>query len=142
MAYVRRNEHEQIIAVFRDAGDDGLEFIENDDPELLAFLDEQDDDVVVDVDGPPQMPQMPHASGGADHPRRRHDDVIEEPHRSLGDTDLRLVRALEDVIELLDRKGVISESELPEPVQQLLAKRRNMRVMLRELRSSGALDDF
>lgn len=139
MAYVRRNEHQQIIAVFRDAGDDGLEFIENDDPELIAFLEEQDDDVVVDVDSPPLMPQMPSAT---EHPRRRHDDVIEEPHRSLGDTDLRLIRALEDVIELLDRKGVISESDLPEPVQELLSKRRNMRVILRELRSTGALDDF
>lgn len=139
MAYVRRNEHQQIIAVFRDAGDDGLEFIENDDPELLAFLDEQDDDVVVDGDGPPQMPQMPKAT---DHPRRRHDDVMDEPQRSLGDTDLRLIRALEDLIELLDRKGVIAESEMPEPVQELLAKRRNMRLILRELRNTGALDDF
>lgn len=135
MAYVRRNEHEQIIAVFRDEAADGLEFIENDDPELLAFLEEQDDDVVIDTAEPPTMPleaDPPPAPG----------DAMGVPARSLGDSDLRLIRALEDLIELLDRKGVISESEMPEPVQQLLAKRRNMREILRELRSTGALDDF
>ncbi|MEM6492104.1 MAG: hypothetical protein AAF684_09445, partial [Pseudomonadota bacterium] len=98
-------------------------------------LDEQDDDVVLDADGPPTMPLEADAPADAG-------DAMGVPARSLGDSDLRFIRALEDVIELLDRKGVIAESELPPPVQELLAKRRNMREILRELRSTGALDDF
>ena len=46
------------------------------------------------------------------------------------------------MIDLLTRKDVIDEEELPKPVVDLLTRRRNMRKMLRELRAAGMLDDL
>lgn len=137
MPFVKRNEHDQIIAVFREDDGQDLEELEADDPELMAFLEEQDDDIVVDADGPPTLP----IAGTSSRPKGP-DDPIDGAAKGLGESDLRLIRALEDLIELLERKGFVSESELPEPVQALLLKRRNMRQMVRELRAAGMLDNF
>lgn len=139
MPFVKRNEHDQIIAVFRDDDGSGLEEIPADDPEVMAFLEEQDDDdIVIEGEGPPALPMAGHK---APRPRKA-DDPIEGAAKGLGETDLRLIRALEDLIELLERKGFVSETELPEPVQDLLLKRRNMRQMMRDLRAAGMLDNF
>lgn len=137
MPFVQRNDHDQIIAVFRDDDGQGLEELEVDDPELMDFLEQQDDDIVAEPeDGPPALPM---ASG----PRKRVEpDPVDGAATGLGETDLRLIRALEDLIELLERKGFVSETELPQPVQDLLLKRRNMRQMLRDLRAQGMLDNF
>jgi len=53
---------------------------------------------------------------------------------ALVDSDLRLVRVLEDVIDLLISRDVIRFTDLPPPAQAKLMERRSMR------QSRGALD--
>ncbi|WP_323002845.1 hypothetical protein [Denitromonas sp.] len=52
----------------------------------------------------------------------------------LADSDLRLVRVLEDVIDLLIHRDVIRFTDLPQAAQAKLMERRSMR------ESRGALD--
>lgn len=52
----------------------------------------------------------------------------------LADSDLRLVRVLEDVIDLLIHRDVIRFTDLPQAAQAKLMERRSMR------QSRGALD--
>jgi len=54
--------------------------------------------------------------------------------RALVDSDLRLVRVLEDVIDLLISRDVIRFTDLPAPAQSKLMERKSMR------QSRGALD--
>lgn len=53
---------------------------------------------------------------------------------SLEQSDMRLVRVLEDLIELLIARDVIRFTDLPQPAQEKLLERRNLR------QSLGALD--
>ncbi|MEW5965934.1 MAG: hypothetical protein AB1720_02885 [Pseudomonadota bacterium] len=56
-----------------------------------------------------------------------------EPN-TLEQSDMRLVRVLEDLIELLIARDVIRFTDLPQPAQEKLLERRSMR------QSLGALD--
>ncbi|MDY0013014.1 MAG: hypothetical protein RBS40_09010 [Rhodocyclaceae bacterium] len=56
----------------------------------------------------------------------------------LADSDLRLVRVLEDLIDLLIDKEVIRFTDLPAPAQDKLMTRRSLRHSLRGLK---LLDD-
>jgi len=67
-------------------------------------------------------------------------DPISVRKRDLGESDFALIRAIEDLITLLDKKGVISENELPPPVQNLLERRRSIRKMVQEIHNSGLTD--
>lgn len=55
-------------------------------------------------------------------------------HSSLEQSDMRLVRVLEDLIDLLIDRDVIRFTDLPQPAQDKLLERRSMR------QSLGALD--
>lgn len=57
---------------------------------------------------------------------------------SLASSDLRLVRVLEDLIDLLIDKEVIRFTDLPPPAQEKLMERRSLRHSLHGLR---LLDD-
>ncbi len=46
---------------------------------------------------------------------------------SLRESDMSLVRVLEDLIEMLTTKGVILFTELPEPAQQKILLRKGLR---------------
>lgn len=48
-------------------------------------------------------------------------------NRALSKSDLAFVRVLEDVINVLMDKGVISFTDLPEPAQQKLLERQSLR---------------
>jgi len=56
-------------------------------------------------------------------------------------TDLAFVRVLEDVIELLMDKGVLSFTELPEAAQEKVMERQSLRRRLNGLRLVGAEDE-
>jgi hypothetical protein len=56
-------------------------------------------------------------------------------NQQLRDSDLELVRVLEDLVELLVRKGVILFTELPESAQEKMRFRQQLRS-----RMAGALD--
>ncbi|MBZ9560453.1 tryptophan synthase subunit beta like protein [Halomonas coralii] len=62
-------------------------------------------------------------------------------HRKLRDTDLAFVRVLEDVIELLIAKGVISFTELPEAAREKLLKRQTLRRQVNSVELLGDEDD-
>lgn len=45
------------------------------------------------------------------------------------DSDLGMVRVIEDIIEVLEKKGLISLDELPEAAQKKILERRKMRAV-------------
>ena len=56
-------------------------------------------------------------------------------------SDLAFVRVLEDVIEVLMDKGVISFTDLPEPAQQKVMERQSLRRRLNGLSLMGGDDE-
>lgn len=53
--------------------------------------------------------------------------------KQLSETDLQLIRSIEDLILLLLDKGVINNEELPGPVQELLTRRQMLRGVMKDL---------
>lgn len=142
MPFVRRDRSGKIIAVFRDQEEEGeLEYLEPDDPAVVAFLsgddeDEEDGEVIEEgtLTSPPRLPQ--------DHGGDDRTDPLAARKRDLSESDFQLIRAIEDLINLLSTKGVISETELPEPLQNLLERRRALRHLVQELHAKGLTDGF
>ncbi|MEW6591689.1 MAG: hypothetical protein AB1418_11720 [Pseudomonadota bacterium] len=60
---------------------------------------------------------------------------------SLEQSDMRLVRVLEDLIELLIARDVIRFTDLPLPAQEKLLERRSMRQSLGALDLLGGADE-
>lgn len=60
---------------------------------------------------------------------------------SLEQSDMRLVRVLEDLIELLIARDVIRFTDLPQPAQEKLLERRSMRQSLGALDLLGGADE-
>lgn len=60
---------------------------------------------------------------------------------SLEQSDLRLVRVLEDLIELLIARDVIRFTDLPQPAQEKLLQRRSLRQSLSALNLLGGGND-
>lgn len=56
---------------------------------------------------------------------------------ALQESDLLLIRALEDLIDVLIQKQVLRLTDLPESVQAKLASRRKLRASLRSLHLLG-----
>lgn len=59
----------------------------------------------------------------------------------LEQSDMRLVRVLEDLIELLIARDVIRFTDLPQPAQEKLLERRSMRQNLGALDLLGGSDE-
>ena len=53
----------------------------------------------------------------------------------LADSDLDLIRVLEDVVELLIAKGVILFTELPQDAQQKIMRRQQLRARVSDLQN-------
>lgn len=66
---------------------------------------------------------------------------LEPGQPSLQQSDMRLVRVLEDLIDLLIERDVIRFTDLPLPAQEKLLERRSMRQSLRALNLLGSGDD-
>jgi hypothetical protein len=60
-------------------------------------------------------------------------DIMGGHTRVLLDSDMKLIRVLEDLVELLLNQGVIRFTDLPEPAQQKLLERRGLRTEPDEL---------
>ena len=60
---------------------------------------------------------------------------------ALEQSDMRLVRVLEDLIELLIARDVIRFTDLPQPAQEKLLERRSMRQSLGALDLLGGADE-
>lgn len=100
MPHVQRNTDGRITALTAAAGPTA-EFLPAEHPEVLQFLSAAQD------------PAAPDAAGLA---------LLLE--------DLKLIRAIEDIIDLLISKNVIIFSELPIAVQQKIMKKRGYREKL------------
>lgn len=100
MPYVKRDPQGKISLLTMDKGDAG-EFLPVEHPEVLQFL------------------SMPEGQGQSD---------------TLGMemllSDLKLIRVIEDIIDLLIAKRVIIFSDLPVPVQQKILQKRGKREKL------------
>jgi|Deesub1362A_J573_1020465.scaffolds.fasta_scaffold00740_9 hypothetical protein len=97
-----------------------------------------DRDYIVQDDGQGQYiaewdlpdPQPTQAELEAVWPEVQAELAREEIKRQLAETDSGMARVIEDLIELLASKGVIAESELPQPTQDKITSRRNLRTQL------------
>lgn len=73
------------------------------------------------------------------------DFLMEEPvgdgHARFQASDLAFVRVLEDVIEVLMEKGVLSFTDLPEPAQSKVMERQSLRRRLNGLNLVAVDDD-
>lgn len=77
--------------------------------------------------------------GSDDRKSSTSDDALS----ALADSDLALVRGLEDLIYVLVNKEVIAFTDLPEPVQQQLLYRERLRARVRaddETEDNGLID--
>lgn len=97
MPFVKRDQAGTITAIFNQPMTDGMDELAADDPELLAFLN---------------------SDGGNRGPDAKLD---------LSESDIGMVRVLEDLINLLIDKGVIRITDLPEAAQQKLLERGALR---------------
>jgi hypothetical protein len=99
MPYVARDADGRLVAVAEVPLDEDAEELPPDDPELLAFLRR-----ALDEDD---------------------DDTLTEA--PFVDADLAFIRVVEDLIEVLMRKGVIALTDLPPAAQEKLMSRRALR---------------
>lgn len=97
MPYVLRAEDGRLIAVSEVPLEEGAEHLDSGDPELLTFL-----------------------------ARATEADMAIEGDRFVA-SDLSFIRVIEDVIEALIRKGVLSLADLPPAAQAKLMGRRALR---------------
>lgn len=97
MPYVIRDEDGQVVGVAEVPVDDDAEELPPDDPQVLALLSRA---CAIDTAGD--------------------DDAFVA-------SDLSFIRVLEDLVEVLIRRGVIALSDLPAPAQNKLMQRRALR---------------
>lgn len=99
MPYVQRNEVGEIIALTAQPVDGKEAFLMPDDPEILLFLAQ--------------------SGSGSFEINRQNLDLLAD--------DLKLIRVVEDLIDLLTAKGVILFSELPPAVQEKILRKKDKR---------------
>ncbi|MCM1511822.1 MAG: hypothetical protein NC112_01695 [Oxalobacter formigenes] len=100
MPYVQRNKQGGIIALTAEPIREDDQLLGLDNPEIMQFL----------------------ADGSAAGQNRRHAELLIQ--------DLRQIRILEDLIDLLTRKGVILFSELPAAAQKKILNKKSAREKL------------
>ncbi|MBC7906868.1 MAG: hypothetical protein H7Y60_09000 [Rhodospirillaceae bacterium] len=97
MPFVARDPDGQIVALSEVPLEDDAEHMGADHPELIAFVART-------------CPELMEAGGGA-----------------FVSSDLAFIRVMEDLVEVLIRKGVLALSDLPAPAQDKLMERRALR---------------
>jgi hypothetical protein len=111
MPFVTRDGDGRLIAIAEYPLDDDPEELPPDDPEVVAFIE-----------------RTCEGGGGPD-----------DDDRPFVSADLSFIRVVEDLIEVLMRKGVISLADLPPAAQEKLMSRRAMRHWLAGV--AGIVDD-
>jgi len=101
MAYVKRDEQGEIVAVYDSPQSDAHESVSINSEELVAFL--------------------------------RESESTADARAALNDSDLALVRVLEDLINTLIDKGVILFTDLPIAAREKLSNREKIRGHLNSL---------
>ncbi|MCR6631010.1 MAG: hypothetical protein NVV74_13725 [Magnetospirillum sp.] len=109
MPFVTRDESGRVVAVAEQPLDEEAEALPPEDPEVQAFL------------------------------ARMHGFEAAEGDDAFVSSDLSFIRVLEDLIEVLIRRGVLSLSDLPASAQDKLMQRRALRGWLAGV--AGLVDD-
>jgi hypothetical protein len=65
---------------------------------------------------------------------------IKQIQNELNESDKIIIRFLEDLLVILIRKGIISESDIPKIVSQKFITRQNLRKELKELKAQLAIE--
>ncbi len=110
MPYVQRDSQGKIAAVSATANDSVQEWIEEGSHDLNVFLL----DMALGKDG---------ADIGT--------------IRALSESDLNMIRVVEDVVDLLIEKNLLRFTDLPAPAQDKLLKRRSLRQTINPLNLMG-----
>lgn len=110
MPFVTRDQDGQVVAVAEVPLEDEAEHLPPDHPEVAAF-----------VQRACSLPEEDEAAG------------------PFFAADLAFIRVVEDLIEVLIRKGVLAVSDLPGPAQDKLMERRALRGWLAGV--AGVVDD-
>jgi hypothetical protein len=97
MPYVKRGPEGRVAAIFAEAQADAREYVRSDAEEVRRFVG---------------------AGGGG---------PAADPLRSLTESDLELVRVLEDLISVLLDKNIIQQTDLPQEARAKLLRRRQLR---------------
>lgn len=100
MPYVQRNQVGAIVSLTALPVSDKDQFVLPDDPEIIQFLS---------------------------HPMVAGDNLHDKTGLELFTADLKLIRVVEDLIDLLTAKGVIMFSELPAIAQEKILCKRTAR---------------
>ncbi|MBX9634728.1 MAG: hypothetical protein K2X44_07075 [Magnetospirillum sp.] len=109
MPFVSRDLDGRIVALSDAPLEDGAEHVSAEHPDVLAFVART-------------CPELMEAGGA-----------------SFVSSDLAFIRVMEDLIEVLIRKGVLALSDLPGPAQDKLMERRALRGWLAGV--VGIVDD-
>lgn len=134
MVYVRRDETGSIVALGsvqpNDAEDVHWQLVDPSDPEVRAFVGALVED----------EPAVPAGNRTAVHPVRMAQPKVAENLCALGvdETDIALIRVIEDLIDTLINRGLIRFTDLPIAAQTKLTERRSWRSSMRE---THLLDD-
>jgi hypothetical protein len=94
----------------------------NADGKIVELCDEPSADVIEYLD--PGEPEVQSHIERTQHYRRVKQDLLS--------TDLETVRVLEDLIEVLLSKGIITAADIPESAREKLDRRKQLRAVLRE----------
>jgi hypothetical protein len=103
MPYVLRGPDGKIDAIFQRPREGANEELQQDDPEVMAFL----------------------SVGFAENELE-----MRQARNRLAVSDLELVRVFEDVVEIMIDKGLILITDLPEAAQEKLMERQQLREKL------------
>lgn len=109
MPYVLRDDDGQVVALSEVPLEDDPEYLDPGDPEVLAFF----------------------ARASGNETAIQADEFVA--------SDLAFIRVIEDVVEVLIRKGVLTLSDLPGPAQDKMMARRALRHWLSGV--AGVVDD-
>lgn len=111
MPYVSRDSQNKVIALFREPNSSAREEVSATDPAVVRFLFENLETV-------------------ATSNRNRRNSIFDLDDMRL--SDLGLVRVVEDLIDILVEKRVISISDLPEAAVDRMRSRKSIRSQLEE----------
>lgn len=110
MPFVQRDARGSIISLLKEPTRDASEYLKSDDPEVREFFEQSEAFAT---------------------------DPLTQRKHELTETDFALIRAIEDMIEVLLRKGLVRDAELPPQLMNLIERRRSLRRLLQDLMSSG-----
>lgn len=126
MPYIKRNIDGEIVALFREPNSDAgiWENLPIEDAEVQNFLSHSDAS---------PSPESPHSLGGVE---------VTEAIERLDATDRAMIRVIEDLIEILIEKNIITVTDLPEATQEKLLNRKKIRQLLGDLHfAAGLVED-